>query len=310
MQLPRFLFASLTVAVLSAAAGCNMEKLTADVTSKSILAGSIALDRESDTQFAREAFPASLKTLETFLVSTPENENFLLLLARGYNSYAFGFLEGDIDRAKVAGRDEEAMAIERRAKIFYLRGSEYGFRLLDMPALQKAAQASDLNTLAAELQKVTKKEQARGLFWAAYGWGSAINLGKDDSELLAGLPAVQAMMKRAYELDRDYNDGSPILFFAVYHASLSKALGGKPEEAKRYFDEAMTRQGDRNLLVPFLYARFYAWQVQDRKLFDQLIAKVISVDVTTYPPEMRLTNEIARDRARFWRKHVEDLIPQ
>ena len=291
------------------ALGCNIEKLTADATSKSVLAGSIALDRESDTQFAREAFPASLKTLETFLVSSPENENLLLLLARGYNSYAFGFLEADIDRAKITAKEADVAAIERRAKIFYLRGSEYGFRLLGMPALQKAAEAGDLKALEAELKNVTKKEQARGLFWAAYGWGSAINLGKDDSDLLAGLPAVQAMMQHAYNLDRDYNDGSPILFFAVYNASLPKALGGKPDVAKQYFDEAMQRHGERNLLVPFLYARFYGWQVQDRKLFDAYIAKTLDVDVTAYPADLRLTNEIARDRARFWRKHASELIP-
>lgn len=308
MQLPRILLAPLVAAVL-VAPGCNIAKLTADATSKAVLDGSIALDRESDTQFAREAFPASLKTLETFLVSSPENENLLLVLARGYNSYAFGFLEADIDRARIAGNDDEVAAIERRAKIFYLRGSEYGFRLLGRPALKKAAEAGDLPLLEAELKKIEKKEDARGLFWAAYGWGSAINLGKDDADLLSGLPAVQAMMRRAYDLDKDYNDGSPILFFAVYNASLSKALGGNPVEAKKYFDEAMQRHGDRNLLVPFLYARFYCWQIQDRKLFDQLIAKVVDVDVTSYPGDMRLTNEIARDRARLWRKHVKDLIP-
>lgn len=307
MPLPRILLASL-LALVPPALGCNIEKLTADATSKSVLAGSIALDRESDTQFAREAFPASLKTLETFLVSSPQNENLLLLLARGYNSYAFGFLEADLDVAKATGKPEDVIAIERRAKIFYLRGSEYGFRLLGMPALQKAAEAGDLAALDAELKKV-KKEQAPGLFWAAYGWGSAINLGKDDVDLVAGLSAVQAMMQRAYDLDRDYNDGSPILFFAVYNASLPKALGGKPDVAKKYFDEAMQRHGQRNLLVPFLYGRFYGWQVQDRKVFDEMMAKTVDVDVTAYPPELRLTNEIARDRARFWRKHVQDLIP-
>ena len=127
--------------------------------------------------------------------------------------------------------------------------------------------------------------------------------------MLSGLPAVLKMMERAYELDRDYNGGAPILFFAVYNSSLSAALGGKPDEAKRYFEEALQRHGDSNLLVRFLYARFYCWQVQNRQLFDQLIAEVADSDVTTYPAQMRLTNEIARDRARFWRKHVEDLIP-
>ena len=49
---------------------CNIEKLTADATSKSVLAGSIALDRESDTQFARDiaAMPCPLPGLRLQLM--------------------------------------------------------------------------------------------------------------------------------------------------------------------------------------------------------------------------------------------------
>ena len=36
--------------------------------------------------------------METFLVTTPENEHLLLLLTRGYYVYAFAFLEGAAKR--------------------------------------------------------------------------------------------------------------------------------------------------------------------------------------------------------------------
>jgi hypothetical protein len=287
---------------------CNLNRFTANTTSGMLEYGSVAMDREADLEFARSAFPASLKTLETFLVSSPDNESLLGLLARGYNSYAFGIIEGDLDRAKITGPEERIEDLTRRAKIHYLRGSEYGFRLLNKPAIEKAARSDDWDTLDKELAKL-KKEDMPGLFWAAYGWASTINLALDDPDTVAGLPAVERLMARALELDPDYNEGAPYLFHGVYHASKPPAFGGDPEKSKSYFDDAMKTHGESNLLVPFLYARFYCVQTQNRKLFDELMEKIASADLTAHP-DQRLMNEIARDRARFWSAHVDEIIAE
>lgn len=292
--------------LLLATGACNLNKLTAETTSGALLHGSVAMDREADIEFARYAFPASLKTLETFLVNAPENEELLLLLARGYNAYAFGFPEGDMERADVAGEVDEATDQARRARLHYLRGSEYGFRLLGAPAVREAAQQGELERLKSELAKLEASD-APALFWAGYGWASAINLSLDDPAMLSSLSAVEAIMARVYELDSSYNAGAPVLFQAVYNASRPAALGGKPEVAKQFFEEAMATYGDENLLVPYMYARTYCVQTQNRDCFDQNIAKVLETDVTA-APDLRLNNEIARARARFWADHVDSLI--
>ncbi|MEM7158762.1 MAG: TRAP transporter TatT component family protein [Myxococcota bacterium] len=288
-----------------ATSGCNVNRLTANTTSKALDYGSVALDREADLEFARYAFPASLKTLETFLVSSPENKELLLLLARGYNAYAFGIVEGDLEHAQIDGPEEDVEDLARRAKIHYLRAREYGFRWLDRPKLKEAAFASDLETLAAEVAELDK-EDAPGLFWAVYGWASAVNLAKDDPHLMSGLSSIEMLMNRMFELDPDYNAGAPYALLGVFHASKPPALGGDPVVAKKFFDEGLAAHGE-NLLLPFLVARFYATMVQDRALFDEMIAKVAEADVTEHP-DLRLTNEIARDRARFWAKHVDEII--
>jgi hypothetical protein len=285
---------------------CNMNKLTANMTSGMLMFGSVAMDREADIEFAGEAFPASLKTVETFLVSSPNNEDLLLLLARGYNSYAFGFLEGALEHALIDGPEERIEALTARAKIHYLRGSAYGFRLLGKPELEQAAKSGDLDRLGTLLAEV-KADEGPALFWAGYGWASAINLAKDDSAMVAGLSAALRIMERAYQLVPDYNGGAPILFHGVYHASTPVAFGGKPELAKRYFEEAMAKHGDKNMLVPCMYARFYAVQVQDHELWDSLMQKIAETDVS-HDPDLRLMNEIARERARLWSRHVDDLI--
>jgi hypothetical protein len=295
-----------TLAMSLMAASCNFNKTMADTTSGMLKVGSVAVDRESDLEFARYAFPASLKTLETFLVNSPENEELLLLLARGFNSYAFAIVEGDLELAQIDGKDEEIDELTRRAKIHYLRGSAYGFKLLDKPALEKAARAGDLKALDAELAKLKKKD-APGLFWAGYGWASAVNLAKDDAEMLTGLGAIEHIMAHVVKLDAGYNAGAPLVFQGVFAASRPVAFGGKPAVAKQWFERAMAEHGEDNLLVPYLYARFYCPQVQDQKLFDALIAKVLEADPTR-APDLRLNNEVARARARFWKAHADDLI--
>jgi hypothetical protein len=302
-------FGSRSARVLAIAAmlpACNLNKLTANATSGMLEYGAIALDRESDLEFARGAFPASLKTLETFLISSPKNESLLLLLARGYNTDAFAVIEADLEKATLTGTSEQVDELTRRAKIHYMRGREYGFALLDAPKLRKAAEADDIAALDAELAKIEKKQVA-GLFWATYGWLSTINLAKNDASALRGLRAVEHMLARVNALDPDYNAGSPQLMHAVYLASRPAAFGGKPAEAKQAFDRVMASWGARNLLVPYLYARFYCPSVQDAQLFDELMRKVRTARVED-EPDLRLNNEVARARARFWTANKHRLI--
>jgi len=283
-----------------------MNRITANSTSGMLMYGSVALDREADLEFAALAFPASMKTLETFLVNSPENEDLLLLLARGYNSYAFAILETELDEVSVTGPEHKVESLTRRATIHYLRGREYGFKLLDNPALEEAARTTDLGKLDTELASL-KKDDAAALFWVGYGWSSAINLQQEDASMLKSLPVVERMMARVVELDEDYNLAAPLIFHAVYNASKPEAFGGDPKVSKAYFERAMASHGEDNLLIPLLYARFYCTMVQDRALFDELIAKVESADLTLYP-ENRLVNEVARKRARFWAANVGDII--
>ena len=288
-----------------ASGGCNVKKFTANTTAKNLEFGSVAMDREADLEFARYAFPASLKTIETFLVSSPDNRSLLLLLARGYSAYSFGIVEADLEHAQLDGPEEAVEELSRRAKIHYLRGREYGFRWLDRPELREAAHKGDLEAVDAELATL-KAEDAPGLFWAVYGWASAVNLAKDDPDMMSALPVIERLMNKAFELDPDFNAGAPYALMGVYHASKPPALGGEPEKAKDYFSRGLAAHGE-NLLLPYLYARFYAPMVQDRELFDAMIAKVAEADVTEHP-DLRLTNEIARDRARFWATHVDEII--
>ena len=286
--------------------GCNMHKMTADLTAGPVRVGSIAMDREADLDFAEAAFPGSLKTIEGFLVNSPDNPDLLLVLARGYAAYAFAFLERERDKAQFVGTEEEVERLTRRAIVHYLRARDYAFRLLDRPDLEKAARAGDLPALERALAEV-QKDEVPALFWAVYGWGGAANLGQSDPDLAAALPVIERMIGRVVELDPDYEHGAPLLFLGVYYAAKPTMAGGDPDKAKAYFERAMKAHGKANLLAPYLYARFYAPQVQDRALFDRLLTQVLEANVLAYP-DLRLLNEVARDLAAFWLGHADELI--
>jgi hypothetical protein len=289
------------------ATGCNLQRLTVQQTAEVLSAGVPALERESDPQFAREALPASLKTLETFLLSDPGNEKLLELLAKGFFSYAFGFLEWDIEQGQYGLIEEaELTELNRRAVIHYLRARDYGFLCLDKPKLEEAARGLDEEALDAELKKLKKKD-VPGLFWAGYGWGAAINLSQNDADMVAALSVVEKMMNRVVELDQDYFYGGVHLFFGVLYASRPVMFGGDPEKAKEHFDIALERHGEYNMMAHYLMARYYAPTQQDRELFVSTMTKVANANVEGHP-NARLNNEIARERARWWLDHVDELI--
>src|SRR6185503_8166966 len=116
--------------VLLPLAGCKsfFNKFTADSTANALRNGAPAIDTQSDPQFVREAIPASLMPVETFLYSSPENKILLETLAQGYSQYAFGFLEDDIEAMGDSDGDAKARLM-RRATDFYDRAAGYGLRL-------------------------------------------------------------------------------------------------------------------------------------------------------------------------------------
>lgn len=298
------LVAAIATTMLS---GCSLQRLTVNQTADVLYAGQPALEREGDPQFAREAFPASLKTIETFLLSSPDNEKMLEMLAKGYFSYAFGFLEWDLERGRFELAEEEDLReMNRRAVLHYLRSRDYGFMLLDMPQLEAAARANDIEVLEAELAKVSAEDVA-GLFWAGYGWGSAINLSQSDTSMVASIATVEAIMKRVEQLDDDYFYAGVHLFFGIFYASRPAMFGGDPAKAKHHFDIAIERHGEYNMMIHYLMARYYAPTQQDRALFVSTMERVANHQDTDHP-NVRLNNEIARERARFWLRRVDELI--
>jgi len=253
--------------------------------------GFSAFMEEEDLTFAEQALPGNLKLLEVMLKNSPDNTRLLRLLSEGYSSYALGFLE-----------DKEP----DRARAFYLRGRDYGLRILQQNKdLAKALRGSpeELKTALAQLDA----DDVPAVFWTAFGWGSYIYLSLNNTDAIGDLPRAEALMNFVAAKDSAFYHAGAHLFLGTLYGSRPKMLGGDPAIAKDHFEAALRINHGRFLMTYVYYARSYAVQTQNEALFEELLAKVqnTSLDIL---PEFRLGNAIAKKKAEMLLARKSDLF--
>jgi len=250
-----------------------------------------AFNEEGDLKLAEGALGSNLKLVEALIKGDPQNTKLLLMASQGFNAYALAFAEDD--------------SLER-ARMFYLRARDYGMRVLTQNPRMKEALEKDVASLQSALSTLTK-DDVPAVFWSAFGWGSYINITRSDVGVVADLPKVMAMMEFVRQTDPTFYYGGPYLILGTMEGSMPQVLGGKPEKAKEYFERALSINGGKFLLTYVYYAKTYAVQMQNQELFESLLKKVedASPDIL---PEARLSNAIAKKKAKLLREHMNDLF--
>ena len=270
---------------------CSLNTLALRSTATLLDRGVAAYYGESDPQLAREAMASQLKFVEGLLQSDLQNRRLNRLAAEGFGGYTFLFIED---------------AQPERAKSLYLRGRDYGLRALSArPGLAGLA-ALMPDDLEKALQRASPAD-APALFWAAFCWSGFIKLSRDSPQAVAELPKAVAVMKRANELDPDYDFAGSDLFFGVYFASRPPLLGGNPEKAKEHFQRAERLTQGKYLMAYVLEAKTLAVALQDRALFESLLAKVKDSPAGLLP-NARLADEVAKLKAAALMEKINDLF--
>ncbi|MFQ5658671.1 MAG: TRAP transporter TatT component family protein, partial [Candidatus Methylomirabilales bacterium] len=276
--------------LITSSCGPLIKQMTVASATEIFRDGMVAFYREGDLELAEQALASNLKLLEVFLQTSPNNQDLLLLASQGFGAYTFAFVE---DKIAAYRTDPHLAQLQReRARRLYLRARDYGLRALALRHENLADPlTADLPALRTALQPLHKGD-VPALFWAAYGWGGAINWSRDQPEMLADVPRVVAMMRRALELDEGYFHAGPHLFFSIYYASRSPTLGGDPNRAKFHLDRALDLTGGNTLMVRLFIADPYAVQIQDRPLFETQIQSILDAP-DDLSPDQRLINQIA-----------------
>jgi predicted anti-sigma-YlaC factor YlaD len=145
------------------------------------------------------------------------------------------------------------------------------------------------------------------LYWAAVGWAGAISTDVGNMDLVAELPIVEAMMRRALELDEDFNDGAIHEFFVTYEGSRSAAMGGSAQRAQKHFDRVLTLSQGKKASPYVALASSVAVHEQDHKMFQELLHKALAIDPDSVL-KWRLANILAQEKARWLLDHTAELF--
>lgn len=134
------------------------------------------------------------------------------------------------------------------------------------------------------------------LYTLGTNWASYIQNHSDDWLVVAQLGQAEAVLQQSVSIDAAYEHGTALLYLGVMNSILPPSLGGKPDVAKGYFEEAMAISDGRSLIVPLYYAQQYARLIFDRDLHDQLLQELLSQD--PYVEGLTLQNVFAQQEAR------------
>ncbi len=283
--------------------GCSFKRFAVNRLSDALAAGSSVCVTDDDPELVGAALPFALKTIESLLLQSPHHKGLLLAATSGFTQYAYAFVQTEADYVEDSNL-AQAKALRERAGRLYRRALGYGMRGLEevQPGLLKSLRSDPTAALAR-----FRRENVAQLYWTAVAWGAAIALNKTDTELGADLPQVEALMRRALELDESYGQGSIYDFFIVYDGGRPAAAGGSLERARISLRRALQLSNGQRAAPLVSFAETVAVSLQSRAEFVRLLNQALTIDVNALP-EQRLANVIAQQRARWLLARMDRLF--
>jgi hypothetical protein len=293
---------SLLLVLLST--GCSIRKIAVNKLGNALAGSGATFASDDDPQLIRNAVPFSLKLMESLLAENPRHAPLLLAASRGFTQYAYAFVQEDAD--EMEGRDVAAANVLRaRARRLYLRARDYGLRGLDLKI-----SGFDIALRHDPKMTVTRLRSASSvplLYWTAASWGAAISASKDDPELLAEQPIVEALIDRALQLDDKFSSGAIHGFLIAYEPSRQGVRGDSAARSRMHFEKAVELSGGK-LAAPYIsLAETVSVKKQDRAEFQSLLQKALAINPDANP-ESRLENLVMQRRARWLLSRLDDLF--
>jgi len=282
-----------------------MAKFAANSTTDVIKRAAASFDEETDPWLARQASVGQLKFVEGVLKATPHNTDLMIIIAKNYGLFAFAFLVYDLEGLEWGTPEYETL--RARASDFFGRCKHYAIRALaeDYEDIADALNAKTDARLDQILEDADEEDHLPAFYWLAYAWGSQINLNTDDPAQVARLGRVKKIMTWVRTHDRTFENGGPVLFFGAVELALPPALGGKPDAARKAFEEGIAITGGKFLMGKALFAHYYHRAVNDRAGYERVLREVLDTPADIYP-QQRLANELAKVRARRWLNDIDE----
>jgi predicted anti-sigma-YlaC factor YlaD len=286
-----------------ATSGCSIKRLAVNQVGNALAGGGTTFASDDDPELVKAAVPFSLKLMETLLAESPRHKALLEASASGFTQYAYAFVEEDADETEP--KDLEASEeMKTRARKLYLRARNYGLRGLTVahPRFDTALRQDPKKAV-----RVTSSKDVPLLYWTAASWAAAISLSKDNPDLIAEMPQVEALMDRALELNESWDSGAIHAFFITYEMSRPDGVGDPVVRSRKHFDRAMALNGGQKAGPLVSLAEAVSIQKQDVKEFESLLKRALAINPDARP-EWRLANLVAQRRAKWLLTRTDDLF--
>lgn len=231
-----------------------------------------------DPETARAALPSYMVLLDGMLEGNPDDVGLLTASAKMYASYGAVFADDPARAARLTTRARKYASLAICES--YEPSCAWGDATYD----------EFVESLAG-----IKKKHAEPLY--AYGFASLAYLQAHSSDWnsLAELPQVEALFYRYLELSDTETEPAVYTYMGILLTLRPPALGGKPEDAREFFERAIAETGGHDLSAKVEYAQGYAKLLYERELHDRLLNEVIAAD--PYADGYTLSNIMAQEKA-------------
>ena len=233
----------------------------------------------------------------------PNHRSLLFATASGFTQYTYVWVQGPADEMEHqdAGR---AQTMRLRARKLYIRARDYGIHGLEVkhPGFGTALRQNPKSTVA-----LARKNDVPLLFWTAASWGAAISVSKDNPDLVADQPIVEALIDRSLQLDPDFDHGAIHGFLISYESARQGIKGDFASRSRQHF-ERQVELTERQLASPYIaLAETVSISKQDRSEFEKLLKQALAIDPENRP-EWRLNNTVMQRRARWLLSREDELF--
>lgn len=293
---------------------CSPKKMMVREMGAMVETGMDTLEQDDDLDMLAKALPANIKLLEAMLANSPRDERLLVLLSRLYGSYAFLFLEENLERSQI-NVDESSGCLcptdpahwQEKLLDAYLKGADYALRALAIHHGGIEEKLKKVATVEPFLASVGVRDTA-ALFWYGFNLGNWVNQNSASIRAVSRAHVAEKVMRRVVQLRPDFYYGSAHLFLMTYYASRPEMLGGDLGAAQEHYQALKKVAGEEFLLADLFYARTYLVQKQDRSGYTTTMERIAAVvpKKSDYP----LFNRLAQERARRYQTEVDDLFTE
>jgi len=304
-----FLLSALPLLALLSLGSCSLNKLVINKVSDALSGSSSgnAFMTDNDPQLVGDALPFAIKMYEILLEQNPDHPGLILTTGSLFVMYANAFVQGPAEMLPMEDYEEKGIQFDR-AKSLYLRGVAILERGIHnkYPGMIGEWGPSENPAFDQGLAKM-KKEDIPLFYWYSAGTLSAYALNAFDISLGLRVPQVTAMMKKAYELDENYNSGTLDEFFLLLYGALPDGMGGDTEQALVHYQKALEKTKGLSAGPYVSYASTIAVKNQDYAAFKANIDAALAVDPSA-DPNNTLLNTITQRKARHLLEKAPDLF--